>query len=146
MDPESSSKSVLCPGDRVELYCRHSETIYDPSWRVHGKGLPEVGLAKFGGQNGLPNHVIVEDTQTQEVLRIDPLLADFNGYTYTCLYSIRGEDVTSSPISLNMAGKYPSHMLYILHVATSRCCCKTVTVSRSNLMINHHCSASMEKV
>ena len=105
MDPQSSSKGVLCPGDRVELYCRHSETPYDPSWRVRGKGRPEVGLAQFGIQGGLPNHSIVEDTRTQEVLRIDPLQPDFNGYTYMCLYSIRGVDVTSSSITLNIIGE-----------------------------------------
>ena len=56
MDPESSSKGVLCPGDRVEFYCEHTATPYDPAWRVRGEGLPEIGLAKFGGQDGLPNH------------------------------------------------------------------------------------------
>ena len=105
MDPESSSKGVLCPGDRVEFYCEHTATPYDPAWRVRGKGLPEIGLAKFGGQDGLPNHMIVEDTQTREVLRIDPLQLDFNEYTYTCLYSIRGKDVSSSPMQLNITGE-----------------------------------------
>ena len=108
MDPESSSKGVLCPGDRVELYCRHAETIYDPGWRVHGKGRPEIGLAQFGIQGGLPNHEIVEDTRTLEVLRIDPLRTDFNGYTYLCLYSIRGKDVTSSSITLDIVGEHSS--------------------------------------
>ena len=108
-----------------------------------GRGRPEIGLAKFGGQDGLPNHMIVEDTHTQEVLRIDPLQPDFNGFTYTCLYSVRGKDVLSSLLSLNIAGKYPSHMLYILHVPTSRCCCKTWY--RNNSRINHHCHTSMEK-
>ena len=105
MDPESSSKGVLCPGDRVELYCEHTATPYDPVWRVIGNGLPKIGLTKFGGQDGLPNHVIVEDTQTCDVLRIDPLQSNFNEYTYTCLYSILGEDVSSSPLRLNISGK-----------------------------------------
>ena len=111
MDPQSSSKGVLCPGDRVELYCRHTETVYNPGWRVHGKGLPEIGVVKFGIQGGLPNHAIVEDTHTREVLRIDPLLPDFNGYTYTCLYSIRGEDVTSPSLRLNITGEWTMLLL-----------------------------------
>jgi hypothetical protein len=103
MISNASNDLLLCPGDWVELSCEHTNITFDPAWRVRGKGLPNVGLATFTGERGIPNHKITIDTNTEDVLLIHPLRSEFNDYVYTCLYSIQGRDVTSSPVQLKVA-------------------------------------------
>ena len=114
MISNASNDLLLCPGDWVELSCEHTNITFDPAWRVRGKGLPNVGLAMFTGERGIPNHKITIDTNTEDVLLIHPLRSEFNDYVYTCLYSIQGRDVSSSPVRLKVASEY--------------CNCYTVTV------------------
>ena len=92
----------LCPGvHRIELHCVHTRESHNPGWRIRGEGLPMYGYARLG-QGLLQNHEIIKDTDTVEVLQIDPVMSSF---TYYCLYVVLGEEVITEPITLNVIGE-----------------------------------------
>ena len=93
MEPDTSPK---CPGDTVTLYCNHTRTSHNPGWRVRGNGLPQFGFAQFGVEP-LVGHSLEQSDLVEEILTIATVQPKFDGFTYTCLYSILGKDVISNP-------------------------------------------------
>ena len=93
MEPDTSPK---CPGDTVTLYCNHTRTSHNPGWRVRGNGLPQFGFAQFGVEP-LVGHSLEQSDLVEEILTIATVQHKFDGFTYTCLYSILGKDVISNP-------------------------------------------------
>ena len=107
----------LCPGmHRIELHCVHTTESHDPGWRVRGDGLPQYGYAQFG-QGLLEHHLLIKDTDTVEVLEIDPVMSSF---TYYCLYVIRGVEVITDPLTLDVIDPYTAvRDLIVVIISTS---------------------------
>ena len=93
MEPNGSPK---CPGDSVTLYCNHTKTTHNPGWRVRGNGLPQFGFAQFGVEP-LVGHSLEQSDLVEEILTIATVQPKFDGFTYTCLYSIIEGNVISDP-------------------------------------------------
>ena len=79
----------------------HTTESHNPGWRVRGDGLPKYGYAQFG-EGLLEHHRIISDTNTVEVLEINPVMSSF---TYYCLYVIRGKEVITDPLTLDVSGE-----------------------------------------
>ena len=102
---------TLCPGvHRIELHCVHTTESHNPGWRVRGDGLPKYGYAQFG-EGLLEHHRIISDTNTVEVLEINPVMSSF---TYYCLYVIRGKEVITDPLTLDVIGELYNRLIQLI--------------------------------
>ena len=93
---------MVCTGDRVELHCHHNATHSQPDWRITGVTGQILRTVDFQGNTQLAHHKLINDTNTEEVLEISNILADFDGLTYMCFYDIFEGEVQSNTVKLKV--------------------------------------------
>ena len=97
-------KDALCPGEQLQLYCRHNTTNNDPAWRVMN-GTREIfrGIT-FQGSN-LEGHTLTRNTTVLEVLQIGFVQRSFHGLRYSCLYDTFWGEKKSNEVTVNLHGR-----------------------------------------
>ena len=97
------ANNMLCPYQSLTMICKHPSTLNQPDWVVFNN--TDVIFRSVNFQSGqLPNHSIVYDTNSEEVLMIHSLLPEFDGLMYYCLYDTINGEVRSNNLTVDIPG------------------------------------------
>jgi hypothetical protein len=95
------ANNMLCPYQSLTMICKHPSTLNQPDWVVFNN--TDVIFRSVNFQSGqLPNHSIVYDTNSEEVLMIHSLLPEFDGLMYYCLYDTINGEVRSNNLTVDI--------------------------------------------
>ena len=98
-----TANNIQCPYQQLTMICKHPSTLNQPDWVVFNK--TDVIFRSIDFQSSqLPNHSIVSDTSSEEVLMIHSLLPEFDGLLYYCLYDTINGEVRSNNLTVDIPG------------------------------------------
>jgi hypothetical protein len=108
----------LCPYQPLTMICKHPSTLNQPDWVIFNNTNVIYRSIDFQSSQ-LPNHSIVNDTSSEEVLMIHSLLPEFDGLMYYCLYDTINGEVWSNNLTVNIPNVPKAEELQVEKISDS---------------------------
>ena len=126
-------RDCLCPGEQLQLLCKHNDTFNEPQWRVIN-GTQVVYRGITFRDTTLEAHSLIENTRTLEVLVIDEVQPNFHNLRYSCFYDTNGGERKSNETTVKIHGRCVCVLVYMFVCCVCECVCVQHMFTVHNIM------------